>query len=278
MSSNKNARPNLAGLVILTGLLDWGALHTGPPMLGGQIQVVPAMLTVIAGLGLLRTAIELLSLMARLADRQSAKRPRTMPGSARWATWKDWKVQRSCKDTSPLWGLMKGRRRRALWTDYASNAMTIAPAGSGKGIFTVIIMGLAIRVAKLFVDFKGELVCILKPALEARGEICRFLNPGNLWEDQLGEGDYYNPLVLIVDCLHTPGALRDLPDILREFSFVLSKEPAKSENDNTYFREGGRRGISDTTAIHAMVDEYDAAMSDVALTLEDRNAFEHHMR
>lgn len=278
MSSSAPQRPSLVGLVILTGLLGWGALHTGPLMHHGDVQIVPAMLSFIAGLNVLRIATESLNLIARLADRQSAKRPRRLPGSARWASWKDWKAQRSRKGISPLWGLMKGFRNRALWADYASNAMTVAPAGSGKGIFTVVNMGLAIRFAKLFVDFKGELICILKPALEARGEICRWLNPGNLWEDQLGEGDCYNPLDLIVDCLHTPGALRDLPDVLREFAGQALKEPGKSESENTYFREGGRRAIVDITAIHAMVDEYNATLSNVALTLEDRNAFEHHMR
>ncbi len=278
MGSGTQQPPNLAGLVIVTGLLGWGALKTGPLMLGGQVQFIPAVLAFIAGLGLLRIATELLQLLARLADRQSAKRPRTQPGTSRWATWKDWKVERSQRDVSPLWGLMKGRRGRALWANYASNAMTVAPAGSGKGIFTVIVMGLAIRVAKVFVDFKGELACLLKPALEARGEIVRILNPGALWEDQLGASDFYNPIDLLIDCLHTPGALRDAPDLLRELAGQLLQEPGKSDNDNSYFREGGRRAIADITAIHAMVDEYDATLSAVALTVEDRNAFEHHMR
>jgi type IV secretion system protein VirD4 len=165
-----------------------------------------------------------------------------------------------------------------LLIGYVSNAMTVTPAGSGKGICTLVPAGLSIRHAKVFGDFKGELIGILKDPFETRGETIRILNPGGLWQEQIGEGGSYNTLDIIVDDLHRPGGLRDVPDGLRELSAQILPEPAQTDGDTTYWREGSRRATADAILLEVMVEKYDATLSSVALLIEDRDALEHNLR
>ena len=59
-------QPNWAGLVILTGLLAWGATQTGPIVLYGNIRIIPAALAGLATLGALRVTFEALMGLARV--------------------------------------------------------------------------------------------------------------------------------------------------------------------------------------------------------------------
>ena len=138
--------------------------------------------------------------------------------------------------------------------------------------------GLAIRASKVFSDFKGELVCILKKALEKRGEKVRVLNPGGLWNDYIGESDCYNPLDIIADDLERPGGLRDVPDDLREQSTQILPEPAQSDGENTYWREGSRKCMGMAAILECMIEGRDATLASVALLIEDREALEHNLR
>ncbi|VAW75388.1 hypothetical protein MNBD_GAMMA13-698 [hydrothermal vent metagenome] len=122
------------------------------------------------------------------------------------------------------------------------------------------------------------MICILKEPLEARGEIVRVLNPGGLWSEIVGEGDCYNPLDIIVDDLHRPGGLRDVADDLRELTAQILPEPGESDGENTYWREGSRRAIADAILLEAMVEEYNATLSSVALLIENREALEQNLR
>jgi type IV secretion system protein VirD4 len=182
------------------------------------------------------------------------------------------------KKTGPFWGVDAEKKLAPLFFDFVSNALTIAPAGSGKGIYTVVPMGLIIHASKIFADFKCELVCLLKGALEARGEIVRVLNPGGLWEAMIGKGDAYSPLDMIADDLMRPVGLRDVMDDLRGLSDQILPEPASGESDNSYFREGGRGLIALAIIIEAMINLYEATLASVSLLLEDRVRFEHHLR
>ena len=281
MRNHTTPAPSLLALVLLTALLGWGAYHTGPFVLGGAIQPLPAALAGLAALGLLRIIIESLTLLARLVDWLGAQVPTGKSGTARWARRQDLKDELSRKLQGPFWGLsisQRGHSGKPLFMDYVSNAMTVAPAGSGKGVSTVVPAGLSIRQSKVFSDFKGELVCILKAALERRGEKVRVLNPGGLWRELIGEGDSYNPLDIIVEDLHRPGGLRDVPDDLRELAAQIYPEPAQTDGENTYWREGSRRAMADAMLIEAMVEEFDATLSSVAMLIEDRTALEHHLR
>ena len=181
------------------------------------------------------------------------------------------------KQDGPFWGLLAQRKPIPLFLDFVSNAMVVAPAGSGKGICSVIPNILSIQDSKAIGDMKGELICVLKAALEKRGETVRFLNPSDLWRDQLGSGDQYSPVDIIVDSLFSPGCLRDVPDDLREMAMQIYPEP-EEQGENAYFREGSRDCIQMGIILEAMVEGYDATFSSVALLSEDREALEYNLR
>jgi type IV secretion system protein VirD4 len=110
------------------------------------------------------------------------------------------------------------------------------------------------------------------------GETVRILNPAGLWQDIIGAGDCYNPLDIVVDDLERAGGLRDVPDDLREQCAQILPEPANSDGDNTYWREGSRSCISMAMILESMIEGRDATLSSVALLIQDRQALEHNLR
>ncbi len=278
MGNSEPLSENFSSLVIVSGLLAWGCMQVGPLYRNGEIEWVVAALYFGAGLCALRLLIHCLNFIAIFLEWTSAHEPTGKDGTAFWAKIKDIEKELSKRHSGPFWGRTAIGKKIGIFSDYASNALTIAPAGSGKGIFSVITNGLSIKASKVFSDFKGELVCILKEALEKRGEIVRVLNPGELWIDVIGAGDFYNPLDMIVDDLERPGGLRDVPDDLREQTAQILPEPAKSDGENTYWREGSRRCISIAMILESMIEGRDATLSSIALLIEDRRALEHNLR
>lgn len=271
-------RHNLFALVMVTGLFWWAVLESGPLFRYGELQFLPGMLICFAALSTVRLLIRVLNGLAGLADWLGAYAPSGKSGTARWGAFKDIKRELNRRKVGPFWGRLIDRSKRPLFIDFASNAVTVAPAGSGKGIYSVVTNALSIKDTKIIPDFKGELSCILKQPLEARGETVRILNPGGLWEEQIGESDGYSPIDIIVDDLLRLGGLRDVPDDLRELTTQLYPEPDGKESENTYFREGSRRLIADVILLQAMVEEYDATLSSVALLIEDRTRLEDNLR
>ena len=267
----KNAPFNTLELLIITAIALWGLQWVGPPMVDGELQILSAITHAVAVIGGLRLLAEGLALLARFFEWLSSHSATGKEGTAFWARLKDLKAELNRKKQGPFWGVLAGGNK-PLFADYVSNAMTVAPAGSGKGICTVIPNLFSIRASKVIGDFKGELLCILKVALEAMGQVVLFLNPGGLWKEIVGEGHSYNPLDIIVDDLHRPGGLRDVPDDLRELCAQILPEPAETEGDNTYWREGSRRIMADAILLETMVEEYDATLSSAALLIEDRDA------
>ena len=98
------------------------------------------------------------------------------------------------------------------------------------------------------------------------------------WQRLIGIADTYNPLDIIVDDLFRPGGLRDVPDDSRGLCLQLYPEPAETQGDNTYWREGGRDGMGIASVIVCMIDGYDATLSAVAMMQQDRDQFERHLR
>ncbi len=272
-SPNQN-QPSLLAIASIAAGLVWWALNLGSPMVNGQVDWVIALIYLMAGLFTLHAVIRLLENISHFIDFIGSRRPSGQHGSAAWAKTKEFKNDLTKNKTGPFWGRAIDGSMPALFFEYASNAMTVAPAGSGKGIYTVVTAIMSILRSKVVADFKGELVCMCKAALEARGEIVRVLNPGNLWSDIIGQGDAYNPLDIIADDLTRPGGLRDVMDDLREMGAQILPEPGDKESDNSYFREGSRRLTSDGTLFEVMVDLYDATLSSVALLIENRTRLE----
>ncbi|MEW7987668.1 MAG: type IV secretory system conjugative DNA transfer family protein [Candidatus Thiodiazotropha sp.] len=253
--------------------LDW----SGPIKIGEEIQPLSAVLMGILLLAMGSILADCFRFLAGILEWFGTHRPTGKDGTAHWARWKDLKSELSRKLQGPFWGLLGGSKK-PLFIDYVSNALTVAPAGSGKGIYTVIPILFSIEFSKVIGDFKGELLCIMKVFLETLGHIVRSLNPGGLWKEIVGEGDSYNPLDIIVDDLHRPGGLRDVPDDLREMTAQILPEPAETDGENTYWREGSRRIMADAILLEVMVEGYDATLSSVALLIEDREALEYNLR
>ncbi|PTN12489.1 type IV secretory system conjugative DNA transfer family protein [Nitrosomonas aestuarii] len=272
-SPNQN-QPSLLAIASIAGGLVWWALQLDAPLAGGHVDWFSAFVYFMAGLFCLHTAIRLLENISHFIDFLASRKPSGQHGSAAWAKIKEYKDALSRSKRGPFWGRALDGSRPALFFDYASNAMTIAPAGSGKGIFTVVTNIMSILHSKVIADFKGELVCMCKAALEKRGEIVRVLNPGNLWQNIIGQSDSYNPLDIIADDLTRPSGLRDVMDDLREMCAQILPEPGDKETDNSYFREGSRRLITDAIFFEVMVDLFDATLSSVALLIENRTRLE----
>lgn len=278
MASFYSTRRNPFERIIITGLLYWTAYMSSPLMADGEVAPIAAVFYALAALGCLGLLQSFLMMLARFLEWLSSHQSSGKEGTSKWAKPKDLKSELVRSQKAPFWGLLAGSRNKPLLIDFASNSLCIAPAGSGKGISTVIPNALFIRESKVYGDFKGELICVLKKPLEARGEKVLSLNPGGLWKEIIGEGDSYNPLDIIVDDLHRPGGLRDVPDDLRELTAQILPEPAQTESDNSYWREGSRRAIADAILLEAMIEAYDANLSSVALLIEDRASFEYNLR
>ncbi len=272
---NNQHPTSLLTLFSFTAALVWWTTGLNPPLLNGRIDWFSALIYFIAGLACLKTIIRSLENLAHYVELFSSHEPTGQKGSAAWATVKEFKDGLTKNKSGPFWGRFVGSSSPALFFDFVSNAMTIAPAGSGKGIYTVVTNIMSIFHGKVICDFKGELTCMCKIALEKRGEIVRVLNPGNLWSDIIGSSsDSYSPLDIISDDLARPGGLRDVMDDLREMAAQILPEPEGKETDNSYFREGSRSLISISIIFEIMVDLYDATLSSVALLLENRQRLE----
>jgi type IV secretion system protein VirD4 len=268
--SSRQSPATLLALAAIAAGLTWWSYHLNPPMMGGRIDWFSALIHLLAGLFCLQALIRSLENAAHFIDFFASRRPTGKHGTAAWATFKEIKSGLTRDKRGPFWGRYVGGSRPALFFEYASNAMTVAPAGSGKGIYTVVPSIMSIRHSKVVADFKGELVCMCKAALEKRGEKVRVLNPGNLWSDIIGQSDSFSPLDIIADNLSRSGGLRDVMDDLREMGGQVLPEPGDKETDDSYFREGSRRLIADAIVFEVMVDLHDATLSSVALLIENR--------
>ncbi|MFK5950255.1 MAG: type IV secretory system conjugative DNA transfer family protein [Methylococcales bacterium] len=270
--------PRLVQLGIVTVLLIYATQYVGEPLINGQIQYIAAGVYFFAVLGSINLLVEGLTTLSRLFDWLGSHETTGKDGTAHWATYRDIKPELNPDQDGPFFGVAVVKPNKSLHIKVSSHVCTIGTTGSGKTISTVITNCLSIRESKIIPDFKGEISCILKKMLQARGEKVVILNPSNLWSDILGESDTYNPLDCIVDNLFRMSGLRDIIDNIREFCTQLLPEPSGKSSDDTYWREGSRRIILIAILIEVVVEEYHANLSSVARLIEDRNLLEDNLR
>ncbi len=139
-------------------------------------------------------------------------------------------------------------------------------------------MVLSILASKIVTDFKPELLCICKRALEAMGQRVVALNPFGKYERIVGKTDRLNPLDVLVDDLHRQGGLKDFLDNGKELTMQLYREPAESKGDDKFWRSGSRKLIAMGANVECMINEYDATLADVSRLIEDRQTFEDNLR
>lgn len=214
------------------------------------------------------------SLLAGGCEHLAAQTPRNHKGEAAWATWPSLKGDiLGPYGWAPYWGTFaRGfwHRGKAIFSDYFSNAVTIGTAGSGKGVGVVLPTCMAIRDSKLLPDFKGSNSCILKKPLEARGERFVMINIGGMHLEQLGEGDSYNPIDIILDDFNTHGCLQDVTTDSEEIALQLYPEPAQDSGDGAYWRGGSRDFISFALQQTVLVLGELATLGEVNLLLADK--------
>lgn len=271
-------RKNRVLPLLMVGGGAWYVLtNAGPLLSGAEINVICAMAAFI----LLACAMTLASdgfwYLGNHFDRLAARTPGDNKGTAAFARSRAELAPDLLEaGWGPYWGTFQGEE---LMADYASNAMTVGTAGSGKGVGVVQPTILSIRESKTVVDFKSELTCVLAGALRKRGEKVHILNIGDVNADIVGESASYNPLCVIADNFWRPGGLQDVSDDVHEITMQLAPEPASAaeeNNDNSFFRVGSRDLIGFAIQMCVLVNGYNATLGDVAELLNDKDALLRH--
>ena len=262
---------------LLAGASGAALFYSLPLTTGVEIHPLPAAAALGLAAGVAPFMAEALRNLAEWFGDQKAKTPVGHKGTADWSSRNAVKPDLT-KGSGPYWGALKGK---PIIADYASNALTVGTAGSGKGVGSIQPNVLSIAASKVVIDFKGELSCVLGDALRARGERVILLNIGEMWEDILGASDSYNPLGLIADNFERPGGLQDVTADIRDISLQLYPEPASNaegggKDDNRYFRDGSRSLIGFAIQACILVSGHAASLGDVQQMLGDREALRQH--
>ena len=246
--------------------------RSGPIVHQGEIDTVPALaacLLVLSGAAVISAFFRF---VARIFDFLEAKTPKGNKGTSGILKSLREIIDDLIKEgDGPYWGALNGI---PIFADFVSNAMTVGPAGAGKGQCQVLPNLLFIRESKIWVDFKGELLTCTKLPLEARGEKVHALNYGGLYTDILGPSASYNFLDPIIDNFETPGGLADVTSDLTGFTKQLSPNPVKAEGggENKYFLEGERDLIAYVINQNILVKHRRANLGDVSYMMNDVQA------
>ncbi|MGF1463319.1 MAG: type IV secretory system conjugative DNA transfer family protein [Maricaulaceae bacterium] len=231
--------------------------------------------------GLVLTGPKLAASVLRSCAEQFESAARAIPkgvkGTARWAkSLREFKGDLLRSGWGPYWGAMK-RGRDPIFADFASNAVVLGSNGSGKDTTSAGPNILAIRESKTVIDFKGDMACIFKDALEKRGEEVHILNIGAVFADILGPSAEYNVVHLIADNYQRPGGLQDITSDTAEMALKLYPEPKESGGtDNSFFRDGSRELIAFVIQIAVLIKGETATLGDVLQMLNDRESLMRH--
>lgn len=273
--SGRNAQPGSRIIpALLFGYGAWWALdYVGPVIQGRAINIEAAILTLLAVFCGVVVLTDLLALADRVFGWMGARTPRGDKGKARFVrSLRELGNDAKRSGWGPYWGVFRGCE---IIADFVSNALTVGPAGVGKGIKVVLVTIVCIRHSKTVVDFKGELACVLAVALRLRGEIVRILNFGDMWLDILGLSDTYNHLNILADDFERPGGLLDVADDAHEMSLQLLPEKA-GKSENQYFDDGARNFIEFGEITSVLIHGRDANFGHVAQLIQDRAALLRH--
>ncbi len=209
----------------------------GPLFLGGQVNMLAAAAALVLAVAALSFLSSIFFLLGEAAHRWRALTPTGRKGTSGWVrSLREIKHELIAEGTGPYWGVLNGK---PIFSDFSSSALILGPSGVGKGVKLVIMMILCIRESKVIIDFKSELIVMLRPILEARGEIVRCIDFGNLWPDLVGPTDSYNYLNILADDFNREGGLYDITDNADEMAQQLLPAAADDKrHQNSYFDIG----------------------------------------
>ncbi len=255
------------GAVIFPLVFIFGSLYVldsyGPPIIGPHINWISTIAAITLFMGAMGLIGGIFSLLAALTNWKYARTATGHKGTAGWIKSLREIKHELLKGWGPYWGAFKGK---PIFSDFESNALILGPARSGKGVRVLLITILTIFASKFWIDFKAEIVCVVRGALEARDEIIRILNIGNMYPDILGKTDFYNPLEnIIFKCLITPGGTLNISQVLSQMSMQLSPEPKEDggEENGNFWREGQRDYIQFAILVCVLLDGIRANLGDV---------------
>lgn len=257
------------------GVAVWiASQRSGPVLSGAEINTIPALaacLLVVCGSVVLS---DMFWFVGEFFDLLKARMPTGLKGTAGFVkNLRDIKSDLVRFGWGPYWGTFKGKE---IISDYASNALTLGPAGSGKGVGVVQPTALSIRESKTVICFKGENTAVLANALRKRGEKVRIINLGDLWQNLLGTSDLYNPLVVVADNFTRPGGLQDVSDDIHEMDLQIYPDPKNSGKDgDIYFRDGSRTFLSFAKQFMILTKGAQATLGDVGQLLNSRQELLH---
>ncbi len=244
---------------------------------GGMDVVEVGALAVLAitGTHLLSDAFMLLSKTLNWLD---IKTPRGHKGTAGWVkSLREIRHDLVRRGPALFWGSLK-KGRGAIYSDFASNALCLGPAGSGKDTVNIGPNLLAVRGSKTILCLKRDTYQVYADALRKRGEIIYRISVGGVLNANDGEdeSDCYNPLDNVADCFYRKGGIADVTSEIEEFSKRLYPEPPSGSGVSRFFDNGSCTYISFCNLNGTLIKGYDATLGDALQMLNDRASLLHH--
>lgn len=156
MASRDQSRRGRTLPASLMVVASWYVLDlTDPIIRGSQIAPIPAAAALFLTGSSFVVAADLWWFLGDILDWVKATTPTGLKGTAGFVkSLRKIKHDLVLRGWSPYWGTFRGQ---PIFADYASNALTLGPAGTGKGVGVIQPMALAIQDSKTIIDFKGEL-------------------------------------------------------------------------------------------------------------------------
>lgn len=251
---------------LILGAASWYVLDaSGPVLRGPHINPFSAIAAFLLLLCAVTVLAETLGAVVRLVNWIRARRPTGLKGTAGFVkSLREIRHDLVANEWGPYWGTFKGKE---IISGYASNALSLGPSGTGKGIGVVQPTILSIRDSKTVICFKGENTAVLARPLRERGERVRIVNIGDMWPDILGPSDAYNPMTILAQNYLRPGGLLDVSEDCFEVALQLYPDPPNGPGENKYFYDGSRAKINFALQTAILINGTQAGMSDVMLLL-----------
>jgi len=263
--------------LIVAGISAYVIDTFGSPLYGALINIPSAFASLFLVMAVAALLSDMFWYLGNVYDRASAQTASGNKGTAGFVQFLDEILHDLLPDNvwGPYFGTFQGRE---IMADYGANVAVIGVSGGGKNIGFVSPNILGIHESKMIPDIKGELAATLARALRERGEIVHILNIGNVFPEELGETDFYNPLCIIAENFQRPGGLLDITDDVFEMCMMLLPEPAgqDQESNGSYFRDGSRDIIGFTIQMCVLINGHAATLGDVVAMLNERQSLLRH--
>jgi type IV secretion system protein VirD4 len=249
-----NNRRNLSFIkaTLLSGLFFYGAWKTWY-LQGSPYAWVPIVFVVIALLYSVAVIRSLASTIHEVLLLWEAYGPSEKRGTAAWASPKELKRAGLHQPKGMFLGC--DTSGHPLFVDVETHGLTLSPAGKGKTINTVIPNLCHLPYPIITTDMKGNLAVMThKLRKKIHKQECRFLNPGNLFEEKLGRSSRYNVLIILIEDWGSETGHKDLISDAQDLALRLHPDPT-TKGENQYFRNGSRSLL--TFGLVFLVTQYD---------------------